>query len=344
MKFVFWSCILAYLMWDIKQTPVRFIKNRKYIIYMIIISSIHVIIYFYLGFVLGFSKSPYSHEIFVLIKNIITKIVPIIGVEVTRGVIATRNKKNKKTLAFLTIILILAEIDYNTLINFTNKEELFKYICSTILPTIVCNILYTYLTLKGSYTLVLIYRIYKETIALILPIIPNIDWFISGTVGILSPTIVYVMFKYIFEKPKKGTHYEKVSYVITFILLIALVCFMVGIFKYEPIAIASNSMTPTFSRGDMLIFKKVSDDELKKIPKNTIIIYSIGKQNVAHRIIDRVEKNGTVAYQTKGDSNNVSDMNLVQTEQIKGVYLFHLKYIGLPSVWLYEYFNNEEGR
>ena len=46
-------------------------------------------------------------------------------------------------------------------------------------------------------------------------------------------------------------------------------------------------------------------------------------------------------YQTKGDSNNVTDSKLVSLSQIKGIYCFRVKYIGFPSVWLYEFLNKE---
>ena len=31
-------------------------------------------------------------------------------------------------------------------------------------------------------------------------------------------------------------------------------------------------------------------------------------------------------------------------EQISGMYVFHVKYIGFPSIWLYEYFNNKDAK
>ncbi len=348
---IFWLFILVYLIWYIKSSYIKFNTNRKYLIYMIILSSVHIIIFFYLGFIFGFSKSPYNHDILSILKNIIIKILPIVGIEVLRSVLATKNSKNKILLVSITILFILIEINYTVLFNlFSNKEDLFKYICSTILPLIATNILYTYLTLKGSYSLVLIYRLYKELVVLLLPIFPNIDWFTIGSLCILSPTLVYLLFKYKFIKEKKDIRqkkknfFEKISYAITLIFLISLICFMLGLFQYEPISILSNSMFPSFERGDVVIFKKLNDDELKKITENTIIIYSVGNQNIAHRVINIIEKNNTTLYQTKGDSNNVSDTNLVTINQIKGVYTFHLKYIGFPSIWLYDYFHKENSK
>ena len=348
---LFWGCILIYLIWDIKKNYVRFYKNKKYIIYIFIISCIHIILYFYIGFIFGFTKSPYNHKILSIIKNCFINVLPIISIEITRCVILTRNKNNKLLIVFLTLLLIFIETDYHTIIYlFSNKQELFEYICSNILPLIASSCLFTYLTLKGSYILPLIYRLFIELLILLLPILPDIDWFLKGSTCILSPTLIYILFKYVFTKERndirkrKENLFTKISYSLTFIICISLICFMLGVFKYEPIAILSNSMYPTFSRGDVVIFKKLNDSKLKEIQKNTTIIYSIDDQNIAHRIVKVIHQNETTSYQTKGDNNNSPDIDLVQIEQIKGIYTFHIKYIGFPSVWLYEYFNSEKAK
>ena len=73
-----------------------------------------------MGFILGFSKSPYKHDILSIGKNIIVQIVPIIGIEVTRCVVATKNKQNKLALSIITIIFFLIELKYNIIIECSN--------------------------------------------------------------------------------------------------------------------------------------------------------------------------------------------------------------------------------
>ncbi len=345
---LFWLFILAYMIFNLKKNYVRFPTNKRYFIYMIVISCIHVLFFFYLGFIFGFFKSPYSHTILSILKNIIIQILPIVSIEIARGIIATNNKNNKIVLVFLTTLLILVECNYNKLINlFPQKEQFFKYICESVLPLIACNILYTYLTLKGSYKLPLVYRFFNRFITLVLPILPNINWFANGALCILSPTIIYLLFKYQFAKEredirkKQKNTFEKISYAVALIISITLICFMLGVFRYEPITILSNSMYPTFSRGDVIIFEKLNDIQLGTINEDNIIIYTIGDKNIAHRIVNKIIENGDVSYQTKGDYNNAPDINLVKIEQIKGVYVFHIKYIGFPSIWLYEFLNNK---
>lgn len=94
----------------------------------------------------------------------------------------------------------------------------------------------------------------------------------------------------------------------------------------------SNSMVPTYSRGDVVIYEKISQDKLKKLKKGSIIIYKIGDMYIAHRINKVIINDEEVKYMTKGDNNTTSDIKLVATSDIKGVY------IGYPTVWLNEFF------
>ncbi len=343
---IFWGIVFLYL---IRNVKIRFSINKRQLIYFITIIFITIGIYITLGYIYGFSKTPYSHKITAIIKNIMIQIIPIIGIETLRIVIIAKNKKNKLLVAMITILLILVQINYHIFGDlYLNKEELFRYVCSTIIPIIICNIIYTYFILKDMHLFALRYRVLGKLFVLLIPALPNVDWYVMGSVGILLPAFMYLLFRYKFLKEKEDIRERKENflgkfyYVVTFILALMLVCFMIGIFKYEPICILSNSMIPTYKRGDVVIFKKMNNYELNNIQKNSIIIYEKDDKNIAHRVVNVIKTDDNALYQTKGDSNNVPDTDLVQIGQIKGVYVFHIKYIGLPSVWLYNYFHQEE--
>ena len=70
--------------------------------------------------------------------------------------------------------------------------------------------------------------------------------------------------------------------------------------------------------------------------KYDIIIYSIDKQLVAHRIINKKEEKEELYFKTKGDANISPDLKWVKEDQVIGKYEFHIKYIGYPSVWFSE--------
>lgn len=348
---LFWTCILAYVIYKTKSIYIRFPNNKNYFIKMLIISTLYCIIYFYLGFIFGITKSPYNHSIKMILINSIQTMIPLIGIEVIRSFIATRDIKNKGVLCYITILLFLIELKYTTIVYyFTQRELLFKYLFSTIIPLLALNMLCTYLVIKGSYKLTLTFRLFEATMMLLLPIYPSLDWFALSSLGLLTPVIIYLLFKYKFtresttKKREKETTAGKISYTITLIIVIFIVTFMLGFFKYEPIAILSNSMYPSYERGDVLIYEKLNDNELSSLKKGDIIIYKIGDQNIAHRVIDIVDKNGKTYYQAKGDNNNAPDLELVKPDQIVGVYIFHMKYIGYPSIWLSEYLHQQDAK
>ena len=319
-----------------------YIKVNENCVYMLIISVIYILIFFYLGFFTGFAKSPYNHDIISILKNLTIKLLPIIGIEITRAILLNINKKNKKIAVIITILLILLEIDYNTIANiYTDKKLVFEYICESLIPMVMYSGLYTYLTIKDSCLLTLIFRIIKQTSMLIFPILPNMNWFINGSMNAITATIIYILFQYRLGKgDKKSNIISKISYGTVIAICVILVCFMLGCFKYEPITILSNSMNPQINRADVVIYKKLDELEKQEISKGSIIVYSYEGKNIVHRVVDTVNENGATKYKTKGDRNNVEDKNLVGEEQIKGIVTFTIRYIGYPSVWLYEYFNS----
>lgn len=344
---LFWSIIICILILSLKRNYIRRVESKRNLSYMCIFLFTGIIIYYLVGFIYGFSKNPYSMNLLKIFKNIAIQIIPVIGIELVRYVLVSKNKDKKKVLALITIVVILLKIDYKNLIYLlSDKEVFFKYVCSTIIAIIASNILCTYLTKEKSWKLSLMYMISEKLAFLIFPILPNINWFIEGTGKIIFNTIIYVFFKYDsrikkndIEKRKKHK-FEKLDFVVSIVISILLVCFMLGAFKYEAIAIASNSMNPAFSRGDVVIFKKLSEEEKENLPLGSIIIFTQENKNIAHRIVEKNENLGKTFFITKGDNNNAKDIQEVKLDQIKGIYIFHIKYIGLPSIWLNDFLNN----
>ena len=176
-------------------------------------------------------------------------------------------------------------------------------------------------------------RIIDQIIILTLPIIPYNNWYIKGSLEITNVMIIYFLFKY-FVFPKRKIKKKKtiLTYILFLGIAILIVSFKIGIFKYESIAIISNSMSPTFTRGDLVIYEKEAS-----ITNQDIIIYQSDDKIIVHRIINQNNN----YYITKGDANNSPDSSKVSKEDIKGVYKFHLKYLGFPAIWLKEFLDKE---
>jgi len=123
----------------------------------------------------------------------------------------------------------------------------------------------------------------------------------------------------------KKEAYSTLKYVVVGILLSVVINQGLGyaLGTEKPImAVVSNSMVPTFSRGDLIVVKGIDPAEIKI---GDIIVYSNPKTNIpiVHRVIDIIETPYGRRFITKGDSNGYSDQasNIappVREEWVKG--------------------------
>ena len=92
------------------------------------------------------------------------------------------------------------------------------------------------------------------------------------------------------------------------------------------VAVESNSMVPTFQRGDILILQGVPQEELDV---GDIIVFSPVGQNtpVVHRV---VKVNGDGTFQTQGDANpgQLEFEKKIYPEQIQGRVIMMVPYLG----------------
>ena len=345
---IVWLALLVYLLIANKNTHKR-IGNTKFYLKSIALAIVaYLLAFFIMGFVIGFSRSGYDRSLHGIFMNILKYILPIIGIELFRSNVLIPNKEKKSVIIIFTIILILMELDYSLIYNnLRNTERFFQYIATRVLGVITYNIVFSFLVFKGSHAMNLIFRIPKELFILVMPFYPS-NWFMDSVFNLLTPAILYFLYRYIItyrEKHKVSRRTQgisKIGLIFAVVFSVLLMLFMLGFFKCEPIGILSNSMYPTYSRGDMLIYEKFDESHLKNLEKGSIIVYRIGNQTVAHRVVNVIQENGETLYQTMGDNNNAPDVKYVKISQIQGVYRFHIKYIGYPSVWLHDFFSEQE--
>ena len=90
--------------------------------------------------------------------------------------------------------------------------------------------------------------------------------------------------------------------------------------------VQSNSMSPTFKTGSLLIIKKV---DAAAIRENDISTFRRNRDNVAttHRVM-RILNDEGLQFVTRGDANNVDDPLPVSAEDVSGIVVASLPYIG----------------
>ena len=98
---------------------------------------------------------------------------------------------------------------------------------------------------------------------------------------------------------------------------------------FTPLAVQSDSMAPTFNKGDLIVIKKCDTSKLEVgdiVTFHTIIDNEYALNT--HRIAAIDEVNGMRSFTTKGDNNDVADTHIISDGDIVGKYVFALPQMG----------------
>ena len=88
---------------------------------LIITLIIYIIVYFLLGLIFGFEKTPYSKDIFSILKNLWSFAGLIFFQEFIREALVKNEKKKKWNFILMTIIFMLINLNYSNIgSHFTN--------------------------------------------------------------------------------------------------------------------------------------------------------------------------------------------------------------------------------
>lgn len=323
-------------------------RNKKDILITILISLlIYYFVTYFLGIFFGFVRNGYSLSIINIIKNTFPILLLIISSELLRYTILSKIKHDSIHISLCIIIFILIDINASIyMYDINTYAGLTKMLCLTLFPSVTKNILLTYVTSKVGYTNSVVYRIITELNIYLLPIFPNFGEYINTTIITVLPVLILFkinnMFNYFEMRKIKSSKYNKkklILYsVITFSLLI-IVTLTSGIFKYQALAIGSNSMSPKIKMGDVVIVRKASLYDIGKIKKGDILVYTHDNKIIVHRVVKVINLNNEFSFITKGDNNDNNDAWLIKKDDIIGTANLKIKYIGMPTVMLNELLN-----
>lgn len=99
-----------------------------------------------------------------------------------------------------------------------------------------------------------------------------------------------------------------------------------SVFGYKPFIVLSGSMETKIHKGDLILTKIVNPETLKV---DDIIAFRDSENTVTtHRIVDIVVEDGITYFITKGDQNNTQDRNLVEFDDVEGIYIARIPSLG----------------
>lgn len=319
-------------------------RNRyaKDMLYETIIFLIVFFIVFYLfGIKIGFLRTENYYTLYGLTNFILPLVFSIILKEILRYMML-KKVEGSKLLKITTHILFIC-LDITTIVfytNFSTGREIFVFISLSLLPAIVKNIVFNYISEKVGYKPLVLYSLVMELYVYLIPIVPDINDYIKSLVRIVLPFILGYRIYKLFEKEKdKYLSYDNKKHNFAYLLMpilftIIVVYFTSGYFKYYTIVIASGSMSPKIDKGDVVVIEKLENND--KLKKNDVIAYKYNNVIVVHRIIEIIKTGEENYYYTKGDSNLVEDSYTITKDMIVGKVNIIIPYIGYPTVWLNE--------
>lgn len=331
-------CIITYLLTRGEKSRYKEKSDKVQTIFIIVL--IYLMIYFSSGLVLGYVRSPYSHSLIGIFQNIFTFLTVIVFQEYIRTVLVGYTRKRKYLFILIVVLFTLFDLNFYHIFDyFKSGESAFKYVSSIVFPTLVSNCLFTYLAVKAGTLANIAYRIPISLATLVLPILPDFNWFLKGITESLLPLFIYIFINRIEEEKivhrrRHKSHFRELPSMLVFLILIF---FIAGFFTYKPISIMSNSMANLIQRGDVVIVEKIHSTDLLDV--QDIIEYQLEGESIIHRIIEiKIKEDGTKVYRTKGDNNNTPDQKWVDPNQITGIVRLKIPKIGYPAVWMNEMF------
>lgn len=342
---IFWLglTLITVLIFGFKNIRYKSVKDKIQIILIIMLA--YILIYFLSGLLFDFAKNMYSTEFSSILKNIWAFALIIIFKEFVREKLLHYSGRKLVYAFLITGLFIVSDIELFSIdYYFSSSELFFKYFFSTIFPIISLNIVATYLVHVGGFKTSLTFRLPLILIKILVPLQPDLDWFMLGLYEGILPVVVYLIvnryhLERINRKPRKEIRDSNPIYKIILLgILVIFGLFVAGIFKFKPVAIMSGSMEPIFYRGDVVVVEKL-EENYDKLKLYDIIEYRLDDRIVLHRIVKIENKEGKLTFITKGDNNELEDEKAVETSQIVGKVRFVVKYIGYPSVLLNEYFS-----
>ena len=101
------------------------------------------------------------------------------------------------------------------------------------------------------------------------------------------------------------------------------------------LTVLTGSMVPTYEPGDVVVVRGV-EDAAQEVQVGDVVTFQPVSDDpalVTHRVVEKVFSTRGTTFVTRGDANGADDDPLVP-EQIKGVAVYHVPWVGHLSLWV----------
>jgi len=129
---------------------------------------------------------------------------------------------------------------------------------------------------------------------------------------------------------------KKVFDTLIFVVLIVSILLLTFI-SFSPVKslqllrVMSGSMEPAIKTGAIVLVKQIPAGQ---ITKGDIVNFETSGISVTHRVYEIKNTDNKLTFITKGDANNIPDVDSVSPAQIKGKVIFNIPYLGYVYNWI----------
>ncbi len=329
-----------------KKKDTNLFRGAAFRILTSVLIAFFIVIYL-LGLLMGFNKTYFSLNPNSWMQGLIPVFIITVILERLKFILIKNNSEEKKNIYVITVLTILLNVAvFSNIYNIDNNYKLFIFVCVTLLPIIAQELLTSFIIYNYGLLPALTYKLVMNLYVYVLPITTNLGDYLYSAINIIMPfTIYYVLFKYLktneeIRKQKKKISRVNFNFITipTIILLTIIIVLVSGIFRYQMVAIASNSMVPTFERGDAIILEKIDKQDIEE---GDVIVFKRNEVLVAHRVVKTKDDSSKIYFYTKGDANASVDVGYRAEEDVIGIVRRVVKYIGYPTVLINELFGGE---
>lgn len=331
------AAVLVYVL--IKKRPILSMNKSQIIYVMSLIAIVYLALYYLSGLYFGFYNNLYTLNANTVLKVVLPIVVIIVSTEIIRYVIISQEDKLSVALFYFSCVIAETFV-YSSVPSVESFSSFLGLVTGTVLPAILYNLLYNYLSKRYGIYPNLIYRLLTTLYIYLIPVVSGISASLINFISVILPIAIYVFIDTLYGKRKKYALKKwRVSLkIVSVVLTVAVLIIMTGTimlisnqFRYGAYVIATDSMTGELNKGDVALYERYDD---QPIIEGQVIAFERDNRVTIHRVVEIQIINGEVRYYTKGDINEGLDTGFVVKSDIIGLVEYKLPYAGYPSIWL----------
>lgn len=208
----------------------------------------------------------------------------------------------------------------------------FSKIAGIVLPSLACSALLTAILFYGGLWPTLLYALATGALPALIPLTPAVNEGVTAMTNLVLPMIFLIILDCDADTEKKEKSSGPLAWAPFTALLLLLVAFFMGFLPWQPVAVATGSMEPDISVGDMVVYSRLEQAALQP---GDVIAFRRDGQIIIHRIAELDRQDGRTVYITRGDANNANDEGYVLPDDVLGRVIFTVPGLGRLTLWLH---------